>query len=214
MYALLHDFIPCVLHSTTADILCIGVFSGSKHDTDRVISEIRKLIDEKFHCEQVKDDRIDRLPVKSTDWLQQQASAARVNIVVKRAPQNVIVIEGERVAVSPMTTIVQDELKRVEQEELFISKVQWKWRDFGGVFQNYPHSINWDIEKAYQRKDDIVLLSSEEGTQLVDFEKMMQHSLEPPFTVTEVRRQDVQREGMIYSTQYARQVVMFPVPFL
>ena len=185
------------------DSLWIGVFSGSNSDADGVICEITKLISEKCHSEEVRDERIERLPAKSADWLQDQALKGGVNVTVKRAPLNAIVLEGERVAVSLMTSIVWEELDRAEQEEHFISKVQWQWRDVAGVFQNYTHSNNWRIEKAYQRKDDIVLLSSDEGTKLVDFEKMMEHGLEQPFTVTEVRRQDVRNEGT-YGIQCAR----------
>lgn len=172
------------------------MFGGSTDDTDRVIREIRKLIDERIHCEEVKDSMIDKLPAKSTDRLQHHASEAGVNIVVKRAPQNVIVIEGEKHSVSLMTTMVRDELERVKHKEHFISKIQWQWRDVENKFQNYPHDDNWIIEEAWQRNDDVAWLSTEEGTQLVDFHKMMQHSLQQPFAVTEVRWLDVQSEGI------------------
>ena len=180
------------------------MFSGSDDDAASVIREISKLIGDKFHREEVKDERIVRLPEKSTDWLQHQASKAQVNIVVKRSPRSVIIIEGDQIAVSLMTTLVWEELERVEQEEHFISKVQWQWRDFVGVFQNYSHSTNWRIEKAFQKKDDVVFLSSEEGNQMVDFVKMMEHSLEQPFTVTEVKRKDVQKEGVAFTIQCMR----------
>ena len=186
------------------DSLWIGVFSGSADDADSVIREISKFIGDKFHREEVRDERIERLPEKSTDWLQHQASKARVNIIVKRAPQSVIIAEGDRITVSLMTTLIWEELERVEQEEHFISKVQWQWRDFAGVFQNYSHSTNWRIEKAFQKKDDVVFLSSEEGNQMVDFVKMMEHSLEQPFTVTEVKRQDFQKEGVAFTIQCMR----------
>ena len=169
------------------------MFSGSTGNTNRVIDEIFKLIVEKFHFEEIRDERISKLSKNAIDRLQYQASEAGVSINVKQAPQNVIVIKGEKVSVSLMITIVRNELEGAEQAEHFVSKVQWQWRDNTGMFQNYPHAMNKIIEDARQRKQEFAWLSTEEGTQLIDFHKMMQHCLEPPFKVTDVRPQDMQK---------------------
>ena len=203
--------IPPTLHSTRQQpaavsysgntVLCIKVYAGDTSAIDRVFQAVEEVIAETIQEEYVRNERINKLSVRVENELVRQAESCHVRISIDRAPLNQVRFNGEKSDVLTMKNAVLEKLRSIENEEkrekeaeLLTSKFQWQWKDDNGDFQNYEPRTNLEIEEAFSGRRQSVKIHTEEGPGTINFSRMSEEQVQPPYNNTAVRRRDYDKE--------------------
>ena len=203
--------IPPILHSTPQPhatvhysentVLCIKVYAGDTSAIDSVFKAVDKVIAETIKEEYVRDEKINKLSAKVEVELVRQAEKHHVRISIDRAPLNRVRFIGERADVLTMKDALWQELRRIENEEkrdkvaeLLTSKFQWQWKDDNGDFHDYEPITNLEIEEAFSGGRQSINIHTEEGPRAINFSRMSELQVQPPYNHTAVRRRDYDKE--------------------
>ena len=182
-------------------VLCIKAYAESQIAIDTIFREVEKAIDETIQEECIKDVRVDKLGLEAVASLERHAAALQVKITVDRSPLNQVCLKGDRADVARMTNEVREQLHAIERQEnrekeaeLLTSRFQWQWKDVKGEFQNYKAMTNLEIEEAYGKREQSVMIRTEVGPRIIDFTVLHESNVRPPFNSTIVRRRDFELE--------------------
>ena len=186
-------------------VLVIVVFASSRPVVDKIMKQVQMLIDQNFIPDEVNSERVDDLSDATVQELQDIAKSVHVKITIDKAPLNTIKMKGDRADVQLVKNAVLEAIHRLELQEkrdkeakMLMAKIRWQWKDEQGQFQDYDPTNNIKIEEAYSEgKQQIVIdvfTEDEKKRFKVDLQAMKEEGVVPPFTVTEIKRRDLEQE--------------------
>jgi poly [ADP-ribose] polymerase 10/14/15 len=186
-------------------MLVIVVFADSKFVVNDVMKKVQQLIDENFIPDSVTHEKIDQLSDTTIEELEEFARVLHVKITIDKAPLNIIKLKGDRGDVQQLKTAVIEAIHKVELEEkhskeadILMSKIRWQWKDNDNQFQDYAPANNIAIEDAFSSGQEMctIYVFGDGGRKCFDLNlrDMKEAATEPPFTVTEIQRRDLDKE--------------------
>ena len=186
-------------------VLVIVVFASSRPVVDKIMKQVQMLIDQNFIPDEVNSERVDDLSNAAVQELQDIAISAHVKITIDKAPLNTIKMKGDRADVQLVKNAVLKAIHRLELQEkrdkeakMLMAKIRWQWKDEQGQFQDYDPTNNIKIEEAYSERMDQIIIDvfteDEKKRFKVDLQAMKEEGVVPPFTVTEIKRRDLEQE--------------------
>ena len=218
-----HASNPVAQPTTNKSVLVVQVFSDDIKKIQKAEKRLWQLMQDQLSTDVVDDKLIALLSRKEQADIKHKAKVRKIKITFEIGKfQHNIQLKGDKEDIAELKkeiaeVLTEKNIKDLRNKEMqsVNAKVQWKWCNNSGVYEDYDNNANYAIEQAYQANKakkfvyknqqsvtedtvdddatDFNMLSEE-----FDFQQMKAKDLNDSLVVYDIKRNDIDHSKLVY----------------